>query len=130
MAALADEVLRRYRALVLVSAGLGLRQGEACGLTVDRLDFRRRKVTVDRQLVTLAGVGMAVLGPVKTASSNRVLPLPSSVRDVLAAHLAEDPAGTRRADLHQFDRCAAAPLDVERRLPHRGPIARHRRVQP
>ena len=45
VAALADEVPHRYRALVLVSAGLGLRQGEACGLTVDRIDFLRRRVT-------------------------------------------------------------------------------------
>jgi hypothetical protein len=39
---------KRYRALVVASAGLGLRQGEACALTVDRVDFLRRKVTVDR----------------------------------------------------------------------------------
>ncbi len=37
--AIADKVPAHYRALVLTSAGLGLRQGEACGLTVDRVDF-------------------------------------------------------------------------------------------
>jgi integrase len=30
--------------------GAGLRQSEATGLTVDRVDFRRRTLTVDRQL--------------------------------------------------------------------------------
>ena len=50
--ALSDAVPGRYRALVLTSAGLGLRQGEACGLTVDRVDFLRRQVRIDRQLVT------------------------------------------------------------------------------
>jgi len=86
--AIAGKVYDRYRALVLASAGLGLRQGEACGLTVDRVDFLRRKVTIDRQLVTPAGVGGAELGPTKTPSSNRVLTLPATVGDALASHLA------------------------------------------
>ena len=30
----------------------GLRQGEATGLTLDRIDFLRRQLTVDRQLVS------------------------------------------------------------------------------
>lgn len=81
----------RYRALVLTAAGLGLRQGEACGLTVDRIDFLRGKVRIDRQLISPTG-GKCEFAPTKTATSNRVLPLPSFVRDVLAAHLAEFPA--------------------------------------
>lgn len=90
---IAVQVPDRYRGLVLVSAGLGLRQGEACGLTVDRVDFLRRKVRIDRQLLT-PNVGLCTLGPPKTPSSNRVLPLPSSVGDVLAAHLARFPVGS------------------------------------
>jgi integrase len=86
--ALAGAVPGRYRALVLTSAGLGLRQGEACGLTVDRVDFLRRTVRIDRQLVTPA-TGDVYLGPPKTASSHRVIALPSVIGDVLAAHLAE-----------------------------------------
>jgi integrase len=85
---------RRYRALVLSAAGLGLRQGEACGLTVDRIDFLRGKVRIDRQLISPRG-GKCEFAPPKTPSSNRVVPLPASVRDVLAAHLAEFPAGDR-----------------------------------
>lgn len=90
--ALADAMPDRYRALVLVSAGLGLRQGEACGLTVDRVDFLRRTVRIDRQLLT-PSAGVCTFGPVKTASSNRVLTLPATVAEVLAAHLARFPAG-------------------------------------
>jgi integrase len=91
--ALSEAVQPRYRALVLVSAGLGLRQGEACGLTVDRVNFLRRTVRVDRQLVTPAGKGGPVyFGPPKTTSSNRVLTLPESVADVLAAHIARYPS--------------------------------------
>ncbi|MGI9030175.1 MAG: tyrosine-type recombinase/integrase [Ilumatobacteraceae bacterium] len=90
--AIAEAVTERYRGLVLASAGLGLRQGEACGLTVDRVDFLRRTVRIDRQLVTPTS-GPCELGPRKKASTNRVLTLPSSVGDVLAAHLAQFPAG-------------------------------------
>jgi integrase len=94
--ALAAAVPDRYRALVLVSAGLGLRQGEACGLTVDRVDFLRRRVTINRQVVTGKTSAAHTLGPVKTSASNRTIPLPGSVADVLAAHLAEFGEGPSR----------------------------------
>ncbi len=74
------------RALVTFGAGSGLRQGEALAVTVDRLDFLRRTVTVDRQLVTLPGRA-PYLGPPKTAASVRTVPLPNVVVEVLAEHL-------------------------------------------
>jgi integrase len=48
---LADAVPAQYRALVILCAGMGLRQGEAFGLTEDRVDFLRRSLEVDRQLI-------------------------------------------------------------------------------
>jgi integrase len=83
----ADVISPRMRALVLLSVGAGLRQGEALGLTVDRVSLLRREVTVDRQLVKVGGKPPA-LGPLKTASSRRVVPLPGFVVDALALHLA------------------------------------------
>jgi len=94
--ALADEVPARYRALVIVSAGLGLRQGEACAVTADRVDFLRRRVTINRQVVTGKTSTAHMLGPVKTPASNRTIPLPSSVSNILAAHLAEFGEGPGR----------------------------------
>jgi integrase len=65
--------------------------GELLGLTVDRIDFLRRQVRVDRQLVT---VGASVdLGPCKTKASVRTVPLPAVVVEALAAHLAAFPPG-------------------------------------
>lgn len=46
--ALIAAVPSRYRALVVLGAGTGLRQGECFGLTVDRLDFLRGTLRVDR----------------------------------------------------------------------------------
>lgn len=40
------------RCAVVVAAGTGLRQGELFGLSVDRVDFMRRDLRVDRQLWT------------------------------------------------------------------------------
>jgi integrase len=72
----------RYRALVKVGAGTGLRQGELFGLQVADVDFLRRKLTVERQ----------VDGPLKNKSSYRTIPLARTVVDELAAHLAAYPA--------------------------------------
>ncbi len=80
------------RALVTLAAGTGMRQGECFGLTVDRLDFLRRTVTVDRQLVTMPRQAPFLASP-KTAASVRTIPLPQVVVDALAEHLARFPAG-------------------------------------
>lgn len=90
--AITEAVPSRYRALVMLAAGTGLRQGEAFGLTVDRVDFLRRTVKVDRQLILLPGAGPE-FGPPKTDASYRTVPLPQVVVDELAAHLARWPAG-------------------------------------
>jgi integrase len=88
--ALAVAVPARYRALVILAAGSGMRQGECLGLTGDRLDFLRRVVHVDRQLVTVTGRPSFLTAP-KTAASVRKIPLPQVVLDALAAHLGAFP---------------------------------------
>ena len=55
--ALVANISERYRALVILAAGTGLRQGECFGLTVDRVDFLRRQLRVDRQLLLTAPSG-------------------------------------------------------------------------
>ena len=82
----------QLKALVTLAAGTGMRQGECFGLTVDRVRFLERVLTVDRQLVTVQGRAPE-LAPPKTRASNRTIPLPRVVVDALAAHLAEFPDG-------------------------------------
>jgi integrase len=88
---LADVVPDRYRALVILAAGTGMRQGECFGLAVDKIDFLRRTVHVEQQLVTVTG-RPPFPAPPKTAASIRSIPLPTVVVDALAAHLAKYPA--------------------------------------
>lgn len=86
---LAAAVTDRYRAMVIVQAGLGLRIGELLGLRVADVDFLRRTVRIEHQ-------GHSVtreLVPPKTASSYRTIPLPVVVAEALAAFLATHPTG-------------------------------------
>jgi integrase len=93
--ALADAVDDRYRALVVLAAGTGMRQGEVFGLTLPRLDLLRKVVRVEQQLITVQGRA-PYLGPPKTEASVRTIPLPVIVVDSVAAHLAEfDPGDLR-----------------------------------
>lgn len=87
VAAAAGSIYPRFRIAVVLGAGAGLRPGEVLGLTVDRVDFLRRVVTVDRQLYT-PNSGRPRLIPPKTVASHRTVPIPESVVDALAAHLA------------------------------------------
>jgi integrase len=91
--ALTNAVPPRYRALVVLAAGTGLRQGECFGLTLDRLQVLRRQVVVDRQLVVLRRQG-PTLAPPKTRASYRTVPLPGVVVDELAAHLSHWPVAS------------------------------------
>ncbi len=55
VAALIAAVPDRYRTLFVLAAGTGMRQGEVFGLTADRINWLRRQVVVDRQLIVLPG---------------------------------------------------------------------------
>lgn len=90
--ALIEAVPARYRALITLAAGSGLRQGEAFGLTLPRVDFLRRTLRVEEQLILLGGQP-PFLGPPKTESSRRAVPLPEVVLEAIAAHVAAFPPG-------------------------------------
>lgn len=81
----------RYRALVVLGAGTGMRQGECFGLALDRIDFLRRTLRVDQQLVLMPGRS-TFLGPPKTSASHRTIPLPQLVVEELAEHVRRFPS--------------------------------------
>jgi len=85
---LAEAVPERYRALIILGAGTGVRISEALGLTEDRIDSSGRTVTIDRQLTRVVGAE-PVFGPVKDKKNRpRTIPLPDVVVNVLAEHCA------------------------------------------
>lgn len=92
---LANALPKRYRAMILVAAMTGLRQGEALGLCVTRVDFLKRKLTVDQQ-VTLTGDkedgskgNKPTLSSPKTKASIRTVPLPQVALEALSEHIKE-----------------------------------------
>lgn len=90
--------------------GAGLRQSEASGLTLDRCDFLRRQITVDRQLVSpLAGAPS--FGPPKSKRSYRTVPLADAVVEALARHVEEHGVNEAGLLLHAPD---GAPVNRQR----------------
>jgi integrase len=84
----AEHVSPRYAAAIAFAAGAGLRPSEWCGLTVDRVDFLRGVVTVDRQLEGVTKDGHPIFCPPKLAAGYRKVPIAQCIVDALAAHLA------------------------------------------
>ena len=80
--ALADAMPPRFRVAVALGAGAGLREGEALGLTVPRADFLRRRLLIRQQ----AQHGQ--LAPLKSDSSERIVPADDWVLNAISEHLA------------------------------------------
>jgi integrase len=88
--AIATAMPARYRALVILAAGTGMRQGECFGLVLSKVDFLRRTVRVDQQLVLLPR-RPPFLAPPKTSASHRTIPLPQVVVTALSEHVRQFP---------------------------------------
>jgi integrase len=83
VAAIANEVPMRYHALVWTLAVAGLRIGEATALRVKNLDGSIRVVENAPEVR-----GKKLNGHTKTAGSERVVPIPPSLRQMLHDHVA------------------------------------------
>lgn len=84
--ALVHSVEARYEAAIVTLAGTGLRFGELAGLRVEDVDFLRRSIHVEQQLLRSGAVALP------KNDSRRTIPLAAHVGDALAAHLAHYPA--------------------------------------
>lgn len=120
----------RYSALLVLIAGSGVRPAEALGLTEDRVYWLKRRLRIDRQLVTVAK-REPFLAPPKTPQSVRTIPAAQAVFDALARHLErygsgpdgliftnEDGAPIRRNGLGHVWRRAATRAGIADRSPH------------
>lgn len=63
-----------FCALVPLALFTGLRRGELLGLSWEQINWQAKTLTVCQQAVSICGKGV-VLGPLKTESSHRVVPL-------------------------------------------------------
>lgn len=89
--ALREHLPERYRGVVDLVAGSGMRQGEVFGLEVDAVTFLgSRAVSVRQQLICLSP-NPPYLDEVKSEAGERIIPLAKVTTDALAAHLAAHP---------------------------------------
>ncbi len=102
---LAAAVGRRNGARWSVALALGLRQGEALGLTWPALDLEAGTLAVRQALQRQSGRGL-VLVPPKSRAGRRTIALPSQLVEALKAHRA----------VHLAERLAAGPMWEEHRL--------------
>ncbi|HSH60598.1 MAG TPA: tyrosine-type recombinase/integrase [Acidimicrobiales bacterium] len=89
VAAVIDALPHRYRAVGVVAAGCGLRQGEVFGLRVEDIEFLRHRLRVEQQ-VKIVG-GKVTTGRPK-GGKTRAVPLPETAAMELAEHLRRYPA--------------------------------------
>lgn len=82
--------VEQFRILPVFLAGTGLRIGELLGLQLGDVDFLRRTLRVERQRRQ-----DGTLGPVKSKTSKRTVPIGKVVLDELALHLTIYPANDR-----------------------------------
>ncbi len=90
--ALLPAVSDRYRALVALAGGTGLRWGECAGLRWDEVDAEECTVTVVRVAVEIAGTVTTKPYP-KTRAGRRTVPMPDFAAELLAAHKEAFPSG-------------------------------------
>ena len=89
VAALAEAMPRRNRAMFIAQAGLRLRIGDLLSLRVQDVDFMRRTVRVESQIAP----GAKVRRVPKTRRSTRPVPLPQVVAEGLSVHVNEFSSG-------------------------------------
>lgn len=122
--AVADAIEPRYRALVLLAAGCGLRLGELLALTRADVNLLHRRVSVTKQRQELS-TGIEVRAP-KTAAGRRTVAIPKILVPELEGHLrvfvgsspdapffAGPRGGVRRATVYKAWHEALARVGVE-----------------
>jgi integrase len=87
LAALADVIHPRYRALVLLAGYGGPRIGELAGLRRGRVDVLRAKVDIAE--ICTESEGHLYFGPPKTKAGRRIVSVPRFLADELGTHLGQ-----------------------------------------
>lgn len=82
----------RYRALVAVAGGAGLRWGEAAGLCTDAVDLDQRRLRVIRTIVEVSGHTGFKPFP-KSTAGRRTIPLPPWLIEIVQEHRDTYPPG-------------------------------------
>lgn len=91
---LANEPLK-WQAYIQILLGTGMRRGEACALTWDKIDFDHNTITVDGSLGYSPELGIFHESP-KTEAGNRVIPMSRELADILKRYQKEQKAAVAK----------------------------------
>ncbi len=105
-ATLLDVIPDRYRALIAMGAGTGLRWGELVALRLDAIDRDRALLQVIRALTEVAG-HVTVKPYPKSRAGRRIVPIPGFALAELNRHIQAYPPA---ADGQLFTNTAGGPL--------------------
>jgi integrase len=83
---LAQTLAPKWRLLVWLPFFTGLRPSEALGLTIDRIDFKKREIEVNRQLSR--DKSMVFTEKLKTEASYRTIPMATELERIIKEHIA------------------------------------------
>ena len=72
-----------YKTFFEVLYYLGLRQGEACSLTWNDIDFNKSEVSINKTITTKLKGQLYTISSPKTKKSNRILPIPKKLLESL-----------------------------------------------
>jgi integrase len=78
----------RYQLPIMVAAACGLRAGEIGGLRVGDVDFEAHTISINQQITR--GQGAAQIGPPKTKSSRRTIPV-NEITDAISTYMQKYP---------------------------------------
>ncbi|HSM67484.1 MAG TPA: tyrosine-type recombinase/integrase, partial [Ilumatobacteraceae bacterium] len=106
--ALAAAIHPRFECLVWTAAASGLRFGELAGFTLEHVDLERRELRVTQALHDIKGQG-PTLGPPKTESAVRTVPLAEVIAKRLVVHV-EQYVGSIERDELVFKSLRGGPL--------------------
>lgn len=77
-----DKTYRRYYDYIFILLNTGLRISEFCGLTIQNVDFIRKTITVDHQLIGFSH-GKEYIAPPKTKKGYRTIPINDDTIDAI-----------------------------------------------
>lgn len=92
-----DRTYRKYADEITILLGTGLRISELCGLTVTDIDFEKKFINVDHQLLKDTSRGFYASTP-KTKSGVRQIPMSREVMEALERSVANRPPSDFTAD--------------------------------
>ncbi len=96
-----DNVMSKYHDMIVVLLGTGVRVSELCGLTAEDIDFKKKRIRIDHQYLSIATVDNYICTP-KSQSGVRYIPMIKPVEESLKKILESRPDGSESVTIDGY----------------------------